>query len=172
MTRTPVGATLTRVLTVRRVRPDEGPALRTIRLAALSDSPSAFASTYAAEAALPTAHWSQRAAETGSGHESAIFLAVLGDRPVGVVGSFRTTLDSPVVRLVAMWTAPAHRGVGVGHQLVGAVLDWAGRAGATEVELWVTAGNTSAVALYESSGFTSTGEHQPCRPTRRSRCSA
>jgi GNAT superfamily N-acetyltransferase len=60
-----------------------------------------------------------------------------------------------------MWTAPAHRGVGIGRRRVGAVLDWAAQSGATEVELWVTAGNASALALYESSGFTATGEQQP-----------
>ena len=60
-----------------------------------------------------------------------------------------------------MWAAPAHRGVGVGRRLVAAVLDWASEAGAAEVELWVTAGNVSAHARYESTGFTSTSERQP-----------
>jgi GNAT superfamily N-acetyltransferase len=92
---------------------------------------------------------------------SANFLALHGDQPVGVIGSFQTARDSHVVRLGAMWTAPAHRGVGIGRRLVGAVLDWAGQSGATEVELWVTAGNAPALALYEASGFTSTGERQP-----------
>jgi GNAT superfamily N-acetyltransferase len=154
-------ATLTPVLIVRRIRSDEGARLRHVRLAALNDSPSAFASTYAAEATLPAAHWSQRAADTASGDDSAIFLALVDDEVVGVVGTFRTALDSAVVRLGAMWAAPAHRGVGVGRRLVAAVLDWASESGAAEVELWVTAGNVSAQALYESTGFTSTSERQP-----------
>jgi ribosomal protein S18 acetylase RimI-like enzyme len=60
-----------------------------------------------------------------------------------------------------MWTAPAHRGLGVGRCLVGAVLEWAGQSGAGEVELWVTEGNVAALALYQSTGFTLTDEQQP-----------
>jgi GNAT superfamily N-acetyltransferase len=149
------------VLTVRRIRPDEGDVLRDVRLAGLGDSPSAFASTHAAESALPASHWSQRAADTAGGTDSAIFLAVDGEQTIGIVGAFRTELGSPIVRLGAMWTAPAHRGRGVGRRLVGAVREWAGRCDASEVELWVTDGNVAALALYESTGFTVTGEHQP-----------
>ena len=156
------------MLIVRRIGADEGARLRLVRLAALNDSPSAFASTYAAEATLPAAHWSQRAANTATGDDSAIFLALEDEEVVGVVGTFRTSLASPVVRLAAMWAAPAHRGIGVGRRLVAAVLDWASESGAAEVELRVTAGNDSAQALYQSTGFTSTGEQQPLPsdPTR------
>jgi hypothetical protein len=90
-------ATLSPVLIVRRIRSDEGARLRHVRLAALNDSPSAFASTYAVEATLPAADWSQRAADTASGDDSAIFLALVDDEVVGVVGTFRTALDSAVV---------------------------------------------------------------------------
>jgi N-acetylglutamate synthase-like GNAT family acetyltransferase len=57
-----------------------------------------------------------------------------------------------------MWTAPPHRGCGVGRHLVGAVLDRAGQSGAREVELWVTEGKVAVLALYQSTGFTLTGE--------------
>jgi hypothetical protein len=79
-------------------RTDRRPVLRRGGLRA--HSPSAFASIYAAEATLPTAHWSQRAADTAGGHDSAIFLALVDDEVVGVVGTFRTALDSAVERLV------------------------------------------------------------------------
>ena len=154
-------ATLEAVLIVRRIRPDEGEVLHDIRLASLGDSPSAFASTHAAESALPATHWSQRAADTALGTDSAIFLALDDDQAVGIVGAFRTALGSTVVRLGAMWTAPAHRGGGVGRRLVDAVLEWAGQCRASEIELWVTEGNAAALSLYESAGFVMTGEHQP-----------
>jgi hypothetical protein len=71
-------AKLPGVPTVRRIRADESGVLRELRLAALSESPSAFASTHDAEAALPPAHWSQHAADTASGSDSAIFLSRAG----------------------------------------------------------------------------------------------
>jgi GNAT superfamily N-acetyltransferase len=154
-------ATLEEVPTVRRIRAGDSGILRDVRLAALSESPSAFASTFAAEAALPATHWSQRAADTAAGSDSAIFVALVEGQAIGIVGSFRTAVESPLVRLGAMWTAPAHRGCGVGRRLVGAVLEWAGQCGVREVELWVTDGNVAALALYQSTGFTLTGEQQP-----------
>jgi ribosomal protein S18 acetylase RimI-like enzyme len=91
----------------------------------------------------------------------AIFLAPVEGRAIGVVGSFRTAVGATLLRLGAMWTAPAHRGRGVGRRLVGAVLEWAGQSEARQVELWVTKGNVAAFALYQSTGFTLTGEQQP-----------
>jgi GNAT superfamily N-acetyltransferase len=135
--------------------------LRDVRLAALSENPSAFASTYAEEAALPAIHWSRRAGDTAVGWDSAIFLALVETEAIGIVGSFRTVVGSSLVRLGAMWTAPAHRGCGVGRRLVRAVLEWACQAEALEVELWVTEGNVAALALYQSTGFMLSGEQQP-----------
>jgi hypothetical protein len=57
-----VAARLTSVdVTVRRVRADEGPVLKAIRLAALLESPSAFGSTHAAEVDQPDDDWTSRA---------------------------------------------------------------------------------------------------------------
>jgi GNAT superfamily N-acetyltransferase len=149
------------VVIVRRIRPDEGARLRDVLLSALRDSPSAFASRAEAEAARPFAHWSQRASETANGGHSAIFLAIRGRHVAGIVGAFQPDLDLPVVRLGTMWTAPEHRGLGLGRRLVEAVLAWASESGAAEVELWVTDGNDVAVSLYESTGFRATAERQP-----------
>lgn len=52
---------------VRRVRADEGPLLESVRLAALADSPSAFGSSYAAEADQPADRWAERATRSCGG---------------------------------------------------------------------------------------------------------
>jgi RimJ/RimL family protein N-acetyltransferase len=146
---------------IRRIQPDEGLALAQLRLAALGDSPSAFGSTYEAEAAYSDEEWSNRALQGATSDDSATFLALDNNVLVGFVSVYRPERERNWMELVSMWTAPVARRRGVGRALVSAVLDWAAAIGATRVELWVTRGNHAAFALYESEGFRLTGERQP-----------
>ncbi len=146
---------------VRRIRPDEGEALRGVRLAALADAPSAFGSTYARELSLTAEDWSDRARAGSAGSERATFFAVADTGIVGLVGGHRPEPTSPRVELVSMWTHPAARRTGVGRLLVDAVLAWARSCGAQTVELWVTRGNVGAENLYLAMGFVDAGVHQP-----------
>src|SRR5262249_59106486 len=52
---------------VRRIRADEGLALRALRLRALADAPTAFGSTLAREEAFPADGWHERAAGGAAG---------------------------------------------------------------------------------------------------------
>ena len=67
-----------------------------------------------------------------------------------------------------MWVAPTHRRRGVGRGLVDAVIAWTQDTGGSDVGLWVTRGNSAAEQLYESMGFTATGERQrlPSDPSK------
>lgn len=146
---------------IRRVRPDEGPALKAVRLAALADSPSAFGSSYAAEADQRDDHWQARAALSAEGESSVTFFAVIARSVVGLVAAYQPDAAGLSVELVSMWVAPAHRRAGIAAELVDAVVGWAREIGATTVELWVTRGNDAAVRLYETADFRLTGDHQP-----------
>jgi ribosomal protein S18 acetylase RimI-like enzyme len=146
---------------IRRIQPDDGPELRAVRLAALADTPSAFGSTFAAEAARTEAEWSDRARWASNGTDRITLLARQGDRVVGIAGGYRGEIAATEVDLVSMWTAPDVRRTGLGRLLVGAVVEWAADTGASSVGLWVTRGNAAAQLLYESMGFRETGEHQP-----------
>lgn len=143
------------MIEVRRVRPDDWPALRATRLAALTDSPSAFGSTVTRELAFPDSEWQDRARRGNEGFDRVTFLAVDGDDVVGIVGGFEATDH---VDLVSMWTAPGVRRNGVGRRLIEAVLDWAG---GRNVELWVTVGNEPAHELYRAMGFVDTDDVEP-----------
>jgi GNAT superfamily N-acetyltransferase/predicted enzyme related to lactoylglutathione lyase len=161
-------------LTVRRIRADEGPALRAVRLAALRDSPSAFSSTHQAEVAQPAQHWAERARHGSAGDDSATYFATVDDRVVGLIGAYRPNRARAVVELVSMWTAPGARRTGAGRRLVDTVLEWARAGSADSVELWVTRGNHPAIELYRSAGFRETGDHQalpsdPCKDEVRMR---
>jgi GNAT superfamily N-acetyltransferase len=152
---------------IRRITSQDVATYKNIRLRALQDAPTAFASTYAESLELPDEHWQHRAAVAASGGDTAVFLAFPTsgeDECVGLAGGFRNEEDGhhADVDLVSMWVAPSHRGSGVAAQLVDAVLEWArDEARAEVVGLWVTRGNSAAQRLYERLGFVETGDVQP-----------
>jgi ribosomal protein S18 acetylase RimI-like enzyme len=119
---------------VRRIRADEGARLRDIRLRALADAPDAFGSTYSDTVTRPPEMWTARAAENAAGEVSVLFVAEKDEQCVGLAG-----------------------------RLLDAVMAWARDRGAERVHLWVTEGNSPAIALYERFGFAFTGESAPVR---------
>ncbi len=141
----------------RRVESGEGELLKSVRLAALKDTPSAFASTFERESANTKARWADLAAERSHGREHSTFFALDSDRVVGLVGGHRSD-DGAEIDLVSMWTDPAERWRGIGTALVEAVIEWAD---GDPVSLWVTRGNDSAYRLYERCGFVETGDYAP-----------
>jgi len=132
-------------------------ALRGIRLEALRNAPTAFATTYEEEAARGEEHWHRRIARGGT------FLAyvpeVSATEPAGLTGGY--LIEPGTVELISMYVRSRARGHGVGEALVAAVIDWAATRNAASVHLWVTETNTPARALYERCGFAQTGERQP-----------
>jgi ribosomal protein S18 acetylase RimI-like enzyme len=146
-------------LRVRRVQPGEWVALRAIRLAALADSPEAFASTMAHELAFDEAEWRRRAANTPT------FMAWRGDEPVGLaaVVSRQAGAGTGARRewqLVSMWVSPDARGSGSADLLVAAAARVAQAESAHRLTLWVADGNTRARAFYLRAGFRPTGIRQ------------
>jgi ribosomal protein S18 acetylase RimI-like enzyme len=150
------------MILVREITADDWELLRDVRLAALSEAPYAFASTYAREAAFTQDQWRGRV----SSERSVTFFArqepgnaVLADRaPAGLAGVY---VEDGAADLVSMWVRPAARGLGVGEALVEAAAAWARARDFGALFLWVTESNEPARRLYERCGFSPTGESQP-----------
>ena len=140
---------------VQPAEPDDWAVVREIRLRALADSPSAFASTLAREEAFGEEDWRRRL------EHGYCFLAQAAGRTVGTVAGFAEEDVPDEHHLVAMWVEPAHRGTPAATELVEAVCRRAREDGAVAVRLWVVDGNERARRLYQRLGFVSTGERQP-----------
>lgn len=143
---------------------------REIRLAALKDTPSAFASTWQEEASLTPPQWMERAQRSQDGKTLTIVVAVDdAGRWVGLVGGYRPSGPGVDAELISMWVAPDCRGSGIGIELLRGVLAWAEAHGASTIGLWVNKANRAAISLYDKAGFRRTGETDklPSDPTQR-----
>jgi ribosomal protein S18 acetylase RimI-like enzyme len=145
---------------VRRLRSEDADLLRTIRLAALAESPDAFGETL--EGAR-NADWPARAVDGASFPDRAVFVAVTAVQPVGMVFVKCASPPEPAF-LGGMWVSPGFRRRGVGHSLVQQGLDFLRLAGQTELSLWVTRGHHGIVAFYRALGFRETGVTSTLRP--------
>lgn len=135
--------------------------LKTVRLRALQDTPSAFGSTYAEEALLSEADWLNRATSWNNGSSSTCFIAMDNQAPCGMIAGYLDTHDPPRPNVAAMWVAPEYRRTGLGSLLMNEVVQWAQLGGTGELRLMVTSGNTAAIRFYERCGFSLTGNTKP-----------
>jgi ribosomal protein S18 acetylase RimI-like enzyme len=155
------------MILVREITADDWELLRDVRLAALSEAPYAFGSTYAREAVFTRETWRGRL----SSERSVTFFArrepgnaVLADTgpadraPAGLAGVY---VEDGAADLVSMWVRPAARGLGVGEALVTAAASWAKANDFGSLFLRVTESNGPARRLYERCGFSPTGESEP-----------
>lgn len=125
---------------------------REVRLAALLDAPSAFGSSHAETLARPEEWWLARV------QRGPLWLARVGDRPVGSVG----VIEEPTGwSLVGLWVAPAARGTGLGAALVQVCVEHVRAAGASRLLLDVVEDNQPALRLYADQGFVPTGRTHP-----------
>jgi RimJ/RimL family protein N-acetyltransferase len=150
---------------IRRIRADEWRELRELRLRALRDTPEAFGSTYAMEAAEPEQQWREWASDGAEGGASYWALAVDDDagRIGGMAFGSRHWQVTDAIGVFSMWVDPALRGQGMGQRLVESVVAWARTTERPRVVLSVNETNEVAIRLYERCGFVPTGTQHPIR---------
>lgn len=142
---------------IRRLDSADAPAYQALRLHALQESPTAFGSSYEEERDTPIDVIATRLAP---GSERHVFGAFVEAQLVGLAGLVRESglkaRHSGFIR--AMYVTPSHRGKGIARQLLTEALAVArSMPGLVQVTLSVTAGNASAIALYQSFGFETYG---------------
>jgi GNAT superfamily N-acetyltransferase len=122
--------------------------VRSMRLAALCDSPDAFVNTWAAELRLPPKYWQDSIAD------STWVVARDGEEAVGIARlapAERHALQAPFVESV--WVKRPYRRRHVLSQMLERLEDHARAADATELRLWVLDSNDSARDAYVKLGF-------------------
>jgi len=125
-----------------------------LRLEALRDHPTAFASTYEEESGIAVDLIATRLRPT---ENAAVFGAFEGERQIGMVGIQRESgLKLRHKALIwGMYVAPEFSRRGVGSRLLQSVLEYATTSmpGLRQVNLCVNSRNPSAVEMYRKAGF-------------------
>ena len=148
---------------IRRIRPEEWPAYRDIRLAALRDSPDSFGSTYEAEVARPDELWSSRVLAASTSGMDLALLAEEDGAACGLAWCKISSSEPGLADVFQMWVAPGSRGRGAGRALLGEIAAWARGAGVRTLRLGVTVADSPAMRLYRSFGFRPEGPTEPLR---------
>ncbi|MFJ5534651.1 GNAT family N-acetyltransferase [Streptomyces sp. NPDC093261] len=160
---------------IRSIRPDEWPAVKELRLAALRDPVAhlAFLETFEQASAKPDTFWQERAANAAEGAPEAqqIIAESTDGRWVGTLtvlveeAGTKDWAGLPVERrqghVVGVFVRPEHRGSGLTGALFDAGLEWAWARGAERVRLIVHEDNARARALYHKVGFVPSGVTVP-----------
>ncbi|MEM5310896.1 GNAT family N-acetyltransferase [Paraburkholderia sp. JHI869] len=122
--------------------------MKTIFLAALFDSPTAFGLSYATAAAYSEQQWR----DCASVQTQPLYLVAMEQgQAVGLIGDGITR--SHEYHLIAMWVHPKRRGMGIGGRLVNAIQARAIERGHARVVLRVSPENSHAADLYSRHGF-------------------
>jgi ribosomal protein S18 acetylase RimI-like enzyme len=148
------------MVTIEPLSPHFALQLKRVRLAALSDTPTAFSSTYGRESQRSNEDW-LKLASAWSGVQSVFYIAMDEGVPCGMIGGKFDEIAPRRAWVLSMWVAPAQRRTGLGARLMDEVERWALNLAICELYLHVTSNNSTAQNFYEKCGFTRTGIIQP-----------
>ena len=142
---------------VRDLGAGDAQAFQGLRLAALRECPSAFASSYEEEHEMPIGMVAERLVAKA---DRCVLGAWIGSDLVGLLGLQREQMRKLAHKafIWGMYVAPGVRRRGVGRRLIDHALLRAGSMnGVRQINLGVNAANLKAIALYEAAGFTAFG---------------
>jgi ribosomal protein S18 acetylase RimI-like enzyme len=143
-------------ITVRPLGEDDWQDYRSVRLAALRESPQAFAASAEEEEAYDESFWRQRM------KRSARLVAERGGQAVGVVSVGTAKADDGTAgELFGLWVHPDARGSGVATRLVKNGAAIAAERGHSHLVYWVGTENGRAVAFASGMGFRPTDYRRP-----------
>ena len=144
---------------IRQLCPDDAATYQPLRLEGLQDSPTAFGSSYAAEAGRTLSAVAARLQTTADATVS-VFGAFTGKQLVGIGALARSPTEKAAhnATVCGMYVSPKFRRQRIGQALLDAIIAHARTfSHLRQLKLDVTANNAAAIQLYESRGFTRYG---------------
>jgi len=131
---------------------------RELRLEALKEHPTAFASDYDEAILKPQSDWEKTL--TMNTEEQALYLAEYKGQLIGMTGVFRR-LSKKSLHSAVIWgvyVKSEWRGRHISEALIQSCLSWAKQKNIVIVKLGVVTDNLSAIHCYKNCGFTTYGK--------------
>ncbi|MFC5581969.1 GNAT family N-acetyltransferase [Rhodanobacter terrae] len=150
-------------ITVRKFELDEVSTYRSLRLAALEESPDAFGSTLGAERLRTTEEWASRLQGGCNSELDLPLIGQVGTTAAGLAWGKVDRSDRTVVHVYQMWVVPEFRRCGVARLLLRTIVAWAASLETRAVHLGVASAQSSAMRLYLSEGFVPFGQVESLR---------
>lgn len=144
---------------------DDLEAAHALRLRALKAAPDAFGARYEAELEVTVEERQRRTLELLAEQRREVLLAEVRGKPVGMCFVHFLADEPACADIGGMWVDEEYQARGIGRRLLGEAESWSLARGASDFVLWVTKGNATAQALFESAGYRLTGV-QETHPTR------
>jgi ribosomal protein S18 acetylase RimI-like enzyme len=150
-------------IVIRRLGESEWREFREVRLAALRESPDAFAATADEEQLYDDSVWADRVSR------SVRIVAEADGVPAGVVCVGHHAPDDDLAEpgetgeIFGLWVSPDLRGTGVATRLIEAGAAQARADGSRRLAYWVSTDNGRAVAFASGMGFRPTDYRRPMR---------
>ncbi|KIC48216.1 GNAT family protein [Tateyamaria sp. ANG-S1] len=138
----------------RRLTGADAPDWQRLRLEALSTYPEAFLTTHDEAAAVPISAIAKR---LDTGHTLGVFqdTAMVG---IGSLNQLTKAQTKHRAEIGAFFVRPAAQGTGAAAALMEAMAEGAQQIGVRQLELYVAASNTRAIAFYTRAGFREVGQ--------------
>ncbi|UZS66437.1 GNAT family N-acetyltransferase [Pseudomonas syringae] len=141
---------------VRETHEQDWASLKSVRLEALLDAPTAFGVSYETAASYTDERWKELASTES---DPRFWMALDGNNPVGMIGA--SVDKAGRFNLIGMWIRAPFRGSGVAQRLVDSVKAHAFDRGHNRVVLDVSPDNKRAAQFYLRQGFVFIDEFEP-----------
>lgn len=150
------------MIDVRAVTVDDWPQLRAIRLEALRDTPSAYATTYDETIAFPDSLWFEHTKASVAGVDQITVVGFDDDKAVSLAtGLLREHHAALITVVVSVYVTASVRGTGTGDRMLSLIHAWGAASGSSQASLWVEEANARAIGFYERVGYSMTLDRAP-----------
>ncbi len=112
-------------ITISKLTDSEWVKYKKIRLEALKQEPSAFASSFEDDVQLPDEQWKKRLQRSHDNNQSVMLFAKDGDRVIGMIGAFWSNKEKikHIANIFGVYVNSDYRGKGIGNMLMETLLD-------------------------------------------------